>query len=201
LKRFCSAIILLSFLFFSARFLLADPGYFISGVVRDAKGVCISHAHVALRKAGSSVVLVGVTGEQGEFHIAVPGAGDYQVEVVFEGFQPLTEQATVSEQSPVANLNLTLNLPSQEYVLIDGDNTTFVGLNLGGMTALGQRILGGLALTTGNIFSQDYRGSALYLKDGNIDLAVAPEPGTWGMMLGGVAILVFMQIRRRRLNS
>jgi hypothetical protein len=112
LKRFCSAIILLSFLFFSARFLLADPGYFISGVVRDAKGVCISHAHVALRKAGSSVVLVGVTGEQGEFHIAVPGAGDYQVEVVFEGFQPLTEQATVSEQSPVANLNLTLEVAS-----------------------------------------------------------------------------------------
>ena len=40
-----------------------------------------------------------------------------------------------------------------------------------------------------------YSDSVLYLSDG--DLEVVPEPGTWTMMLGGLALLVICQRRRK----
>jgi hypothetical protein len=43
--------------------------------------------------------------------------------------------------------------------------------------------------------NQIYAAPALYLYNG--DLEMVPEPGTWALMLGGLALLVFIQPRRR----
>jgi hypothetical protein len=45
--------------------------------------------------------------------------------------------------------------------------------------------------------SSVYPAPALYLYNG--DLEVVPEPGTWAMMLGGLALLVFIQRRRSKM--
>jgi hypothetical protein len=92
---------------------------------------------------------------------------------------------------------LTLN---QEYVLIDGNDTTYTGLTYGATTSLGTLITGGLTLlapgTTGNFFSQWYGTSQLYLQGDNIDVDVVPEPSSWAMMVGGLAVL-FVVVRRK----
>ncbi len=46
--------------------------------------------------------------------------------------------------------------------------------------------------------SNGYEGAELYLNGG--DLEVVPEPGTWALMLGGLALLMLIQ-NRRRANS
>jgi hypothetical protein len=58
-------------------------------------------------------------------------------------------------------------------------------------------VTGGLFATSGTAFDENY-GVRLYLYNG--DLEVVPEPGTWALMLGGFALLVFIQ-RRRSKNS
>ncbi len=94
--------------------------------------------------------------------------------------------------------NLQLN---EDYVLINGDNTTYTGLTYGATTSFGTLITGGLTLlapnTPGNFYSDWYNSSQLYLVGDNIDVEVVPEPGTWAMMLGGLATLLFWQRRHR----
>jgi hypothetical protein len=101
----------------------------------------------------------------------------------------------------LVDTHLTLN---QEYVLVEGDNTTYTGLDFGATTALGEQITGGLQLlasgTNGNFFSQWYNSSDLYLQGDNIVVEVVPEPQTWAMMLGGLAFLLFCQFRRHKRN-
>jgi fibronectin-binding autotransporter adhesin len=46
--------------------------------------------------------------------------------------------------------------------------------------------------------SQTYAAPALYLNNG--DLEMVPEPGTWALMLGGLALLVVIQRRRNKLD-
>jgi fibronectin-binding autotransporter adhesin len=46
--------------------------------------------------------------------------------------------------------------------------------------------------------STNYQNLQLYLYNG--DLEVVPEPGTWALMLGGVAFLIIIQRRRSRQN-
>jgi fibronectin-binding autotransporter adhesin len=97
---------------------------------------------------------------------------------------------------------LTLN---QEYVVIDGDDTTYTGLTFGGTNSLGTLITGGLNLvapnTAGNFYSQWYNTSQLYLNGDNIEVEVVPEPSTWALMLGGLSVLVFYQRRKRGARS
>ena len=60
-----------------------------------------------------------------------------------------------------------------------------------------------LQLAFGNSVDQSYYGNGSYLvlyqASGvdDIDVVVVPEPGTWAMMLGGLAVLVFWQRRKR----
>ena len=44
--------------------------------------------------------------------------------------------------------------------------------------------------------SQNYTNLRLYLMDGKLE--VVPEPGTWALMFGGLALLLFIQHRRRQ---
>src|ERR1019366_6406457 len=43
-----------------------------------------------------------------------------------------------------------------------------------------------------------YAAPVLYLEGG--DLEVVPEPGTWALMLGGLALLIMIQRRRNKLG-
>jgi hypothetical protein len=57
-----------------------------------------------------------------------------------------------------------------------------------------------LALPSGLSTTYYGNGSYLFISESNgvddIDVEVVPEPGTWAMMLGGLALLVFIQRRR-----
>ena len=101
------------------------------------------------------------------------------------------------------------------YVLIAGNgNTTYEdnGLtlaaagDLGTSTAYGQQILGGLSLlgsTATNYYSQNYSNGALFFNGDNIDLVnlgAVPEPSTWAMMLGGLALLLVRQWRKKKVS-
>ena len=122
MKNFCSAILLSLFLPCLVPVVFADSAFVITGVVHDTSGARISHAYVAVHKAGSSAVLETVTDEQGEFRIAVSAADIFQVEIVAEGFKPLTAQAVLTEQSPAARLDLALEIDAHtETVEVTAD--------------------------------------------------------------------------------
>ena len=46
--------------------------------------------------------------------------------------------------------------------------------------------------------SQNYYGLQLYLDNGQLE--VVPEPGTWALMLGGLALLIVIQRRRNKVG-
>jgi hypothetical protein len=110
LKLFRLAVVLLVALAGLVPTLFADPAFTISGVVHDVSGARISHAHVLARQTNSSLELKAETGEQGEFSIEAPALGSYRVEVASEGFKPLTVQALITPNAPVAKLDLTLEI-------------------------------------------------------------------------------------------
>ncbi len=110
LKWFCHVVILSLFLSSLSSLLLADPALTITGVVHDGSGARIAHAHVLVRQNGSSMVLNAETDEQGEFSIETLSLGSYRVEVDSEGFKPLTTQAVLAQNAPIAKLDLTLEI-------------------------------------------------------------------------------------------
>ena len=118
--------------------------------------------------------------------------------------------STVTFHDNVVTINdlvgadLTLN---QEYVLFVGDKTTTYDnlMTTGILTSNGYLITGGLSLLTTtpgtNFFADYFGGSQLYLTaNGDIDIEVIPEPGTWGLMMGGFALLIVLQRRRNKLG-
>jgi fibronectin-binding autotransporter adhesin len=107
------------------------------------------------------------------------------------------------------------------YTLIAGTGSTsttigastgqYTGLTLGATTTVGgvtETIItgGNLQLAFGSSIDNTYYGSGSYLvlyqnATGNIDdidVVVVPEPGTWALMLGGLALLVVVQRARRK---
>ena len=117
--------------------------------------------------------------------------------------------STVVSINDLVGASLTLN---QNYILIQGNGSTTyedngqvlaIG-NLDNLVAANGLILGGLQLLTantpGNFFSNWYSGSQLYLVGDDIEVEVVPEPGTWAMMLSGLALLLVLQRRKRKLS-
>jgi hypothetical protein len=104
----------------------------------------------------------------------------------------------------------TLQLRQQNpYLLIQaGSDLDYNLYTTGGyqqngyVTGVGSSNLGGFDLTMQDIngdvitTSSNYYDLRLYLDNG--DLEVVPEPGTWALMISGLACLVFIQSRRRR---
>lgn len=87
----------------------AAAAFTISGVVHDVSGNRIPHTYVSVRRDDSPAAIETSTGDQGEFLVRVPGPGSYQIDVVAEGFAPLTTKAELSQSQPsAANLDLTL---------------------------------------------------------------------------------------------
>ena len=83
------------------------------------------------------------------------------------------------------------------YILVTSTTANAGGTDYAGLTLNGSnQIIGGLSLSS--TFTSYYTGSYLYLDTttGNIDLSVTPEPSSWALMLGGLALLVFYQRKR-----
>jgi hypothetical protein len=111
---------------------------------------------------------------------------------------------TVNDLTGVNNLQLSIDTP---YLLIQAgttpgllsDNNLYSGLvTTGGV--IGGQLENGYVLNltvAGTAASENY-ATRLYLFNG--DLEVVPEPSTWAMMLGGLGLLLIIQIRRRRNN-
>ena len=110
MKPFLFSVLFVSILPCQVPSLFADQAFSIAGTVHDASGARISHARVAVQEAGSAAVLETETGEQGEFHVTAQAAGSYRLTVAADGFKPLAAQATISNQAPTANLDLTLEV-------------------------------------------------------------------------------------------
>jgi hypothetical protein len=51
-------------------------------------------------------------------------------------------------------------------------------------------------LTVTGLNGVNYPTNSLYLYDGNLE--VVPEPSTWALMIGGLALLVVWQRRRNK---
>lgn len=98
---------------------------------------------------------------------------------------------------------------SNPYLLIqagaDSDYNLFTtgGYQANGyVTGIGSSNLGSFGFTIQDVNGHDitstagYNGLQLYLDNG--DLELVPEPGTWALMLGGLACLFLIQSRRRR---
>jgi hypothetical protein len=103
------------------------------------------------------------------------------------------------------NLQFNLNTP---YLLIEAgttpgllaDNDLYAGITTTGGTDGSGNILNGYVTTPLGLdingTSTPYSNIKLYLDNG--ELEVVPEPGTWSLMLGGVAVLFFLRLRRRQ---
>ncbi len=112
--------------------------------------------------------------------------------------------------------DLALRYYNNPYLLIQaGSNSDYSGLYTTGTGHTGNGYVLGVTDGTatlgydpftiqvtdvnGNItHTYDYGGLQLYLFNG--DLEVVPEPSTWAMMLGGLALLVAIQRRKSKLN-
>ena len=112
--------------------------------------------------------------------------------------------------------------PYTPYVLIAGTGVTtnsggmsggqYSGLTLGTVTTIAPGVTetlitgNNLQLAFGSSTDTSYYGSSylvLYENSNtgvdNIDVEVVPEPGTWALMLGGLAMLVFWQRNKRKI--
>ena len=91
-----------------------------TGIVLDPDGRPVAGAHVKLDSA-SGVRLIGITGSDGGFTIALPAWGDYTVRVEAEGFASLT--LNVDLNATTANMALRLERVAEatEEVIVSGD--------------------------------------------------------------------------------
>ena len=126
-------------------------------------------------------------------------------------------------QSTTLSLNIDgagIIPPNSAYVLIAGTTTggvdQYTGLNLGTSTVNGSvtltQILGGGVGGNGNLtlaltgLANTYYGANSYLVlyqnsstgADDIEVEVVPEPGTWALMFGGLAMLIFWQRRKQK---
>jgi hypothetical protein len=122
-KYFRFALFLPLFLFPSlARALPDGPAFSISGTVQDPSGARIAHALLSVHAAGSSRLWTAESNASGEFQIAMPAAGAYQIEVVATGFKALAVPALLTAEAPTAELKLVLEVGEQaETVLVAAD--------------------------------------------------------------------------------
>ncbi len=89
----------------------------LTGRVQDSTGAIIPNAHVDLRRPNGTVVFSARTDSAGQFRIAQPVPGDYQLAVALDGFQPLTRALRI-DRSPAPVLTLTLNLASVSTTVV-----------------------------------------------------------------------------------
>ena len=135
------------------------------------------------------------------------GTGGTSSQIDIASSSPSTTNRIFFNNDPtVSILDLTSGqlILNHDYTLIQGDaGTVYQGLSTTLIAPGVSLITGGLTLLTptgGNTFSQYYPTSQLYLIGNNIEVDVVPEPSTWAaLLLGGIALLVVHQRRKRAL--
>jgi hypothetical protein len=93
-----------------APFVFADPAFTIAGAIHDKSNARIPGAHIAAWLQASPAAIETVTDANGEFHLPAPAAGNYQVVVTADGFQPLTIPVSLTGEAPAAQLDLALDV-------------------------------------------------------------------------------------------
>ncbi|MDR3739599.1 MAG: carboxypeptidase-like regulatory domain-containing protein, partial [Terracidiphilus sp.] len=109
--KHCSAIFLY-LLYFSLFALTTNAAETLpaSGVVHDATGAMIPGAAVSFRDLGAGTPVSTQTDEQGAFHITLPAAGTYRVEIRAIGFVAYQGSVAVSADTPSATLDVVLTI-------------------------------------------------------------------------------------------
>jgi hypothetical protein len=95
------------FQFFTLTYLTAQS-YQSSGVVHDGTGALIPGAPVTVRQPEVPLELSSQTDDQGVFHLALPAAGTYQLEIGASGFKVYRAQIIVTADAPSLNLDIAL---------------------------------------------------------------------------------------------
>ncbi|MGA2537198.1 MAG: carboxypeptidase regulatory-like domain-containing protein [Terracidiphilus sp.] len=88
----------------------AAAPYAATGIVRDASGALLPAAQITLHLADANPALSAQTDTQGSFHVDLPVAGAYQVEVQASGFETYRAQLAVTASNPIATLDIELGI-------------------------------------------------------------------------------------------
>ena len=164
----------------------------------------------------------GYDGGSGALNFANPNTNSTFLSITGSTVDQIFSNTTTADNISLIDLtkgstSVALTLRSQNpYLLIQtalGNNQDFSNLWTTGGEGVNGYVLGvstgvGNAYTAFNLVAYDINGNQintssnlenmrLYLYNG--DLEVVPEPGTWALMLGGLALLVLVQ-RRRKMN-
>jgi hypothetical protein len=131
----------------------------------------------------------------GEINFGTTG-GAININLVdLTAFEPYgTDTLQLRYQNPYLLIQAGANSDYNLYTTGGYDQNGYVtGIGAGNVSGFNIQALtiNGTNITT----SANYVGLQLYLYNG--DLEVVPEPGTWAMMIGGLALLVFIQQRRK----
>ncbi len=103
-----------------------------------------------------------------------------------------------------SNTTLTLNMlgnnfvsANTDYILIAGASSSqYSGLGLAGGNGI---ITSGLTINFADpTVASYYANSYLFVDNGNIEIAVVPEPGTWVLLMSGLTLLVVIQRRKKK---
>jgi autotransporter-associated beta strand protein len=160
----------------------------------------------------------GAAGSGGANNFANPNTNstylslaDPTSDLIFSNTTTADNIALVDLTAGSSSVTLTLRY-SNPYLLIQtalGNDNDFANLVTNNGTGVNGYVLGvsnGTGSYTpfsisalnisGGTLAAPYTGLQLYLENG--DLEVVPEPGTWALMLGGLALLVFIQRRRNK---
>lgn len=84
-----------------------NSAFAVGGTVHDASSSVLPGATIAIRQSDGQV-LSATTDENGAFHLVLPQAGNYQIEVQDPGFSPYSSSVSVSDSSPTATLDVAL---------------------------------------------------------------------------------------------
>lgn len=139
--------------------------------------------------AGAGSTAASFTGATLQFDLQAGGTNSSSIDLLGTGIVNFN-----NDDSNLISIVDPLGLTSgTTYTLFQGSGTT----TYSGLTFSGTQIIGGLSMDS--LFLTDNPGSILELIGNNIVLEVntVPEPNTWVMMLGGVALLAF-PLRRRQ---
>jgi hypothetical protein len=170
------------------------------GTILDAS---LGNATLVFNLGTGTTGLTGSTVGQQPLDFANPNVGSSFIKVLDNGGPSSVGELKFAAGDTIqindltgGSLQLNQGIP---YLLIQaGSNADYAGLITSGGT-LGDVTQNGWVENLHISYTGNYVGMRLYLFDG--DLEVVPEPGTWALMIGGLALLAFWRHRSSRASE